>query len=382
MQNKHNIELEYAGLTDTGKVRTNNEDLWICRTIWGEDNIIAAVIDGIGGYKGGEVAAQIASTELISYLEKYPNGERAQLLKEAMVHANNCIYNERKSSVQYSNMGCVMTAILIDTDKEVLYMAHVGDTRLYEFAGNSLTKLSHDQSPIGKYEELGILTEKEAMEHPMRNVIERDLGKKLLNNAIENYIETNTFPLTENTTYLLCSDGLTDTVNSLQLSYILSNDEVLDKKAEQLIYAANEAGGKDNVTVILIHVRKRKNTSTEIKIIENECFSINDNLNSDYTTSNCESNIKTKIKTKKIKSKNKNFITQTLYCLISFTIGWLSQLWYSNYHEKGDVVVPHIPIIQDINPTNLEIKNKDSLLQIKDTLRPIQTLTTTFFPNY
>ena len=77
-----NNTITYAAQTDTGKQRTNNEDNWVCRNIWDENTLIAAVIDGVGGYEGGEVAAKIAAEELVSYLEKYPNGERAQLLKE------------------------------------------------------------------------------------------------------------------------------------------------------------------------------------------------------------------------------------------------------------------------------------------------------------
>ena len=115
----------YAGLTDVGKQRSNNEDTWVCRHIWDENTIIAAVIDGVGGYEGGEVAAQIAAKELVAYLEKYPNGERAQLLKEAIVYANNRIFEERSKNQRMSDMGCVITSVLIEQDKSLVHMAHV-----------------------------------------------------------------------------------------------------------------------------------------------------------------------------------------------------------------------------------------------------------------
>lgn len=244
----------YAGLTDTGKQRSNNEDNWICRHIWNENTIIAAVIDGVGGYEGGEVAAQIAAEELVAYLEKYPNGERKQLLKEAVVYANNRIFEERNNNQQLSSMGCVITSILIEQNKSIAHMAHVGDTRLYEYYEGCLTKRSHDQSLIGRYEEMGLLSEKEAMEHPMRNIIERDLGHKQLANATEDYIEIVTFPLKENSSWLLCSDGLTDMLTVSQITQILANYEQPDEQAKALIEAANEAGGKDNITVVILRI--------------------------------------------------------------------------------------------------------------------------------
>lgn len=249
-----NNTITYAAQTDTGKQRTNNEDNWVCRNIWDENTLIAAVIDGVGGYEGGEVAAKIAAEELVSYLEKYPNGERAQLLKEAVVYANNHIFEERNNNPQIGKMGCVMTAILIEQDKALVHMAHVGDTRLYEYNGGCLIKRSHDQSPVGKYEEMGKLTEREAMEHPLRSMIERDLGHKQLDNATEDYIETNSFPLEGNTVWLLCSDGLTDLVTAAEITEILSTDETPAAQAQLLVDAANEAGGKDNVTAVVLQV--------------------------------------------------------------------------------------------------------------------------------
>lgn len=259
----HKKEIQYAGLTDVGRQRTNNEDLWLCRTIWNENYIIAAVIDGIGGYEGGGIAAQIAAEKLVAYLEEFPNGERSQILKEAMVHANNCIYRERVRSSQYMNMGCVMTAVLIGMEQGTIDMVHIGDTRLYELSEGAFVKLSHDQSPVGRYEEWGVLSEKEAMEHPMRNVIEQDLGNQLLANNADDYIEIERFFLKENTTWLLCSDGLTDLVTKRQIQNILESDEELEELARHLVGTANAAGGKDNITVVLFRIRDL-NSSIEI----------------------------------------------------------------------------------------------------------------------
>ena len=131
-------------------------------------------------------------------------------------------------------------------------MSHVGDTRLYELAEGKLVKLSHDHSPIGIREEMGILTEVEAMSHPKRNIIERCIGDVSLENDTD-YIETAIFPFKPGATYLLCSDGLTDLVTSAEISQILSEDTDIDNKTDKLIAAANNAGGKDNITVLLLN---------------------------------------------------------------------------------------------------------------------------------
>lgn len=274
MNSKRTNNIVYAGLTDTGKQRSNNEDRWVCCHIWDDKNLIAAVIDGVGGYEGGEIAADIAAKELVNYLKLYPDGERAQLLKEAIVSANNHIYEERKINLQYSNMGCVMSAILVEQEKGYIHLGHIGDTRFYEYSENTLTKLSHDQSPIGRYEELGLLTEKEAMEHPMRNVIERDLGQRQLDNTINDYIETATFPLKPNASWLLCSDGLTDMLTTAQITAILANKEPPNIQVRQLINAANNAGGKDNITVVILH----NNTPTEQSTLKQTSPTSNENL--------------------------------------------------------------------------------------------------------
>ena len=247
-------QITFKGATDMGKIRTNNEDTYIARYIWDQDHILAVAIDGVGGYEGGEVAAELARKSIIDYLEKYPNGERLELLKQAVVSANNTIYSERQQQPQYANMSCVLTAVLIEVKTGRINMAHVGDTRLYQFAYDVITKLSHDHSLVGYREEIGDLTEIEAMNHPQRNVIGRDVGSKLLGNSGDDYVETSSFPLISHSTLLLCSDGLCDMITSEQMASILRTDNKVEDKATMLIDAANAAGGKDNVTVVLVDV--------------------------------------------------------------------------------------------------------------------------------
>lgn len=244
----------FKGATDMGKIRTNNEDAYIAQYIWDKEHILAVAIDGVGGYDGGEVAAELARKSIIEYLENYPNGERLELLKQAVISANNTIYAERKNQPQFSNMSCVLTAALIEIKERRINMAHIGDTRLYQFANGILTKLSHDHSLVGYREEIGELTEIEAMKHPQRNIIGRDVGSRLLENGANDYVETASFPLLSKSMLLLCSDGLCDMITSGHMSSVLMSDNNVEDKASALVEAANEAGGKDNVTVVLVDV--------------------------------------------------------------------------------------------------------------------------------
>lgn len=243
----------FWGNTDVGRIRTQNEDSYIIQYIWDENHVLAVVIDGVGGYDGGEVAAELARKCIIEYLENYPNGERLELLKQAVVAANNTILSER-SNLPYPSMSCVLTAVLVEIKDMRINMAHVGDTRLYLFVDGSLSKLSHDHSLVGFREEIGELTEEEAMKHPQRNVIGRDVGSKFLEISDKDYIETASFPLLPKSTLLLCSDGLCDMLTSAQMTSILQQEIMVEEKVTALIDAANNAGGKDNVTVVLVDI--------------------------------------------------------------------------------------------------------------------------------
>lgn len=245
--------INFFGATDIGRKRSRNEDTFIVQHIWDDAHILAVVIDGMGGYAGGEIAAETARRSIIKYLEDYPNGERLDLLKQAVVYANNAIYAQRKSLPEYGNMGCVATAILLEPTKQRINLCHVGDTRLYRYNSNGeLSKLSHDHSLVGYREEIGDLTETEAMQHPQRNIIERDMGDHILDNNDNSYLEVKSFPLENHSSLLLCSDGLSDMITSQQIKNVLQQQENTEEKVNELIAAANNAGGKDNITVVLI----------------------------------------------------------------------------------------------------------------------------------
>lgn len=248
---KYSEKIRFFGKTDVGRQRTNNEDAFVAEQL-DENTVLAVVIDGIGGYEGGEVAAEIAQREIPSYLKEFNRGERLELLKQAVVCANNAIYDRRRFDTARPHMGCVLTSALIDSNRKVIDMVHVGDTRLYQFHQENLRKLSHDHSYVGYCEENDELTEEQAMHHPRRNEISRAVGEGQHGVSDPGFLEAQEFPLLPNSTFLLCSDGLTDLVTSHQIVAILEQPLSLEEKVQALIDAANEAGGKDNVTVVLV----------------------------------------------------------------------------------------------------------------------------------
>ncbi len=259
-------EVTFFGNTDMGRKRTNNEDSFAIQQIWDDNHILAVAIDGVGGYEGGEVAAEIARKSIVEYLENYADGERIDLLKQAVIFANNNIFAERKNQPQYANMSCVLTAIIVEINEQRINMAHVGDTRLYQYSNGEIRKLSHDHSLVGYREEIGELSEEEAMKHPQRNIIGRDVGSSFLESNSD-YVETATFPLEPKSDLLLCSDGLCDMITSAEMKSVLEQEIPVEKKVNALISAANEAGGKDNVTVLIVEtdLSGKKNTKETIK---------------------------------------------------------------------------------------------------------------------
>jgi PPM family protein phosphatase len=246
----------YFGITDVGRLRDNNEDTFFTEPVLNNQYIAACVIDGVGGYEGGEVAAAIAQQSILAYL-KIPSGEVLTMMREAMASANENIYSEKIQSDKNSRMACVVTLALVDPVHNKFYYAHVGDTRLYLFRDKTLVKVTKDHSFVGFLEDAGRLTEEAAMQHPKRNEINKALGfESPLPNPSE-YIETGESPFLPGDTLLLCSDGLTDLIDSAVISSVLNNGDTLEGKCRSLVDAANRAGGKDNITVVLVQHPKK-----------------------------------------------------------------------------------------------------------------------------
>lgn len=253
----------FFGLTDAGRVRTNNEDAFIAQKLG--RYIAACVIDGVGGYEGGEVAAAIARKAVLDYFA-ISSGDVITMMKEAFAVANEKIAAEKIKNPDYQSMACVATLAMIDVAAKTFSYAHIGDTRLYLLRDRSLVKISKDQSFVGYLEDSGRITEGEAMQHPKRNEINNALGFAASLNAAD--IETGTSPFLPGDTVLLCSDGLTDLLTRSEIETVLSTDETLQVKAKKLIQQANDRGGKDNITTVLVHNHRKPTVQKATKPAE------------------------------------------------------------------------------------------------------------------
>jgi serine/threonine protein phosphatase PrpC len=238
-------------MTDPGRVRSNNEDTFLAAPVLSGRYLAAGAIDGVGGYEGGEVAAQIARDTILEYL-RIPSGEVLTMMKESVVAANEKILQAKRSNPQWEQMACVLTLALADPQNNQFFYVHVGDTRLYLFRDQSLIKISHDQSFVGFLEDSGRLSEAEAMRHPKRNEINKALGFTAAFTAAGDYMESGQSPFLPGDLLLLCSDGLTDMIDAQAIVSVLRSEQSLEEKGATLIRLANAAGGRDNITAVLL----------------------------------------------------------------------------------------------------------------------------------
>ena len=240
----------FYGITDTGRQRTNNEDAFIAKKIWNGNYILACVIDGVGGYEGGEVAAQLAKDTIEHYFS-IPSGDVNTMLQEALVAANEKIILEKRKTTRLESMACVATLAVVDVAQNAIYYAHVGDTRLYLYRDGALVKITKDHSFVGFLEDNGRISEDDAMAHPKRNEIDKALGFETP--VSPGYIETGNSPFLPGDALLLCSDGLSDMLTQNEITAFYQNGKSLADKGKALIEGANKKGGKDNITVVLVH---------------------------------------------------------------------------------------------------------------------------------
>jgi PPM family protein phosphatase len=231
---------QYAG-TDTGRQRRANEDSLLARSP------LFVVADGMGGAQAGEVASQIAVESFQPGLREDSEPELA--LAELAQAANARIHELSHVNAEQAGMGTTLTAVYVG-EQEVA-IAHVGDSRAYCLRDGELLRLTDDHSLVDELMRQGRLTPEEAIEHPQRSVITRALGPE---GTVE--VDTRSFRARADDVYLLCSDGLTTMISEEQIAEILRAHRSLHDVGEALIAAANEAGGRDNVTVVLMRLEE------------------------------------------------------------------------------------------------------------------------------
>ena len=260
--------IEIVGHTDPGMVRSHNEDSIANDARHG----IAILADGMGGYNAGEVASGMATTVLMTELqtaiserapfEADPDGSTelrtraARMLREQIAKANHAIFSAALSQPQYSGMGTTVVAGLFYDNH--LAVAHVGDSRMYRLRGEVFESITRDHSLLQEQIDAGLITPEQAAFSVNKNLVTRAVG-------VEDTVllETHQHEVLPDDLYLMCSDGLSDMLPDAGIGQLLMSSETLEGRSRALIAAANEAGGKDNISVIVVRASGGANAQTK-----------------------------------------------------------------------------------------------------------------------
>lgn len=235
--------------SDIGKNREINEDSYFCSEF--SDIFLFAVADGMGGYNGGEIASSLAIETIKELLytskDELLNGniEIPAFINDLIIKANEKILNKSQENSELNGMGTTITLVCILNN--IMYLGHIGDSRAYIFNDNKLIQLTEDHSLVNELVKNGTITEVEAINHPQKNVITRALGT-------DKDVEIDIFEkeVKKDDIVILCTDGLTNMVSEERIMHVMIESQDIQKSCDILTKAANELGGYDNATVIII----------------------------------------------------------------------------------------------------------------------------------
>lgn len=250
--------LTYFGKSDIGKKRSNNQDTFdIMEFSCGA--VLAVVCDGMGGARGGKEAASIAVSTFVSKIkEKMADVDKdgsmsvtgadiVRMMSAAATFANAEVYKKAKASEELSGMGTTLVAALIYED--FIYVANIGDSRIYVCEGERIEQITHDHSYVQYLVDMGIMSREDARNAPNKNIITRAVG---IEKNVEADVSTVSVPKAPNSAILLCSDGLSGPLDEDEIYAIISRGGTPKKLIEELIDAANEKSGSDNITAVLV----------------------------------------------------------------------------------------------------------------------------------
>ncbi|MBM3791684.1 MAG: Stp1/IreP family PP2C-type Ser/Thr phosphatase [Acidobacteria bacterium] len=242
------MHIRYGTHTDRGRIRTTNEDSYAASA----RNRLFLVADGMGGHAGGEIASSIAAAtvEECVALRRDSSLDPAKVLQLAVAEANARIYDTQTDREELAGMGSTITALAIRGNR--FYLAHVGDSRGYLLRGGQLRQLTRDHSLVWRLYENGELEKKDLSSHPKKNLITRSIGP---HSKVD--VDTDAGEVRGDDVFLICSDGLTDVVTDEMLARILSDPDATPQELSlALVDAANDAGGPDNVTVVVVRIEE------------------------------------------------------------------------------------------------------------------------------
>lgn len=238
-------ELRWGAFTDAGRIRDENEDTYVAEAM------VFVVADGMGGHQAGEVASALAANILRERL--ITGASSVDVVVAAVLEANAAIFQTAHNNVAQRGMGTTLAALTVlpasDEHPEQLALVNVGDSRVYLLRAGDMTRATVDHSYVQELLATGHITEIEARNHPRRNIVTRALG-------IEPTVRVDSWllPMVRGDRFVLCSDGLVDEVDDDEIYVILHDNEEPQAAAEALVAAAVAAGGRDNVTVLVVDV--------------------------------------------------------------------------------------------------------------------------------
>jgi PPM family protein phosphatase len=246
------MQLEFFSALDTGRARSNNEDA----VRVDEDLALAVLADGMGGYNAGEVASAMAVDHICQDIRRWltevtsprDENEIRQALMASAQQANRAVFDASQSRAEYAGMGTTLVTALFNDDR--LWIGHVGDSRAYRLRGGKLEQLSRDHSLLQEQIDAGLLTPEEAVYSMNRNLVTRAVG---VEPDVE--LEVVGHDLRSGDIVLLCSDGLSDMLPDAAIAQVMRASDNLELTAQALIAAANAAGGRDNISVVLVRAK-------------------------------------------------------------------------------------------------------------------------------
>jgi PPM family protein phosphatase len=247
---------QFCTNTDPGLARDNNED----SATFDQPTLMAVLADGMGGYNAGEVASGMATafirSELSRWLTQVGKTANAREVRRALEicvdNANRSIFNAANSNPQYAGMGTTLVVGVYHDAR--LMLGHIGDSRCYRLRGEEFTQITKDHSLLQEQLDAGLITPEQAATSLNKNLVTRALG---VEDSV--LLEVNEHKVEPGDLYMMCSDGLSDMVDDAGIAQILLTADTLDQKALALIAAANAAGGRDNITVLLMQAQEGSN---------------------------------------------------------------------------------------------------------------------------
>lgn len=243
------MNYQFCARTDTGRARSNNED----SVAFDEATRTAVLADGMGGYNAGEIASGMATafikSELSRWLSEAGEGANAREIRRAMEicvdNANLSIYNAANTNAHYAGMGTTLVAGVFSGDKVLI--GHIGDSRCYRLRRGDLVQITKDHSLLQEQIDAGLVSLAQAANSTIKNLVTRALG---VEESV--LLEVNEHQVQPDDIYLMCSDGLSDMVDDAAIARIVSLDTDLASKADLLVETANDRGGRDNISVLLV----------------------------------------------------------------------------------------------------------------------------------